>query len=490
MSVPMLGIVSAIVGTTVAICLVPDDPSPKGALFYSGLVMAIGLAVAPAAGAYRDLKSIVRAEHVLVLAPIYWLLLDLLQKAYDLEQIGRAEVIKSFLAIGVFVSAVWVGVWHRPWRLPRSLQRATSYQVKPEVFFVLVILSFVLGMLKFAYACDFSPMEMLTYLGSDRWSAPWSRGALGGWDAFLDHTAYFGYLLPACAVVMANKSGWLSMRTLLTLLLAVIFALFIAQGGSRRNIGVMFGIALLLWMHTQRRLQTRNVAIVAACGVGLLFALQLILEYRNVGLAAVVDKESEVEVQKVGYVHVDDNFYRLAQIVQLIPASHPYTWFQYLAYVLVRPIPRVLWPGKPIGPGFDLAEALRMPGVSLSSSVMGELFVSGGFLAVLIGGWLYGRLASAGDSLISAGTVGAQVAYCAWTMALFTGVRSMLDLVLFTYVILAWIGLVWLVRLLDPVAAAPVSSRAARLGRLTARSRGYNGGVVRRPGRVARPAAR
>ncbi len=40
---------------------------------------------------------------------------------------------------------------------------------------------------------------------------------LGGWDAFLDHFAYFGYLLPTLAVVLAREVGWLNWRTLLTL---------------------------------------------------------------------------------------------------------------------------------------------------------------------------------------------------------------------------------------------------------------------------------
>jgi len=43
---------------------------------------------------------------------------------------------------------------------------------------------------------------MVYYLGQERWAAPWGRGQLGGWDAFLDHLQYFGYLLPVLTVVI------------------------------------------------------------------------------------------------------------------------------------------------------------------------------------------------------------------------------------------------------------------------------------------------
>ena len=82
-----LGIVATALGTFLAVSFIPDDPARRGALFFSALAMAAGLAAAPVAAAIRSPKVLLRAEYLLALAPIYWLLLDLLQGAYPMRGI-------------------------------------------------------------------------------------------------------------------------------------------------------------------------------------------------------------------------------------------------------------------------------------------------------------------------------------------------------------------------------------------------------------------
>jgi hypothetical protein len=142
------------------------------------------------------------------------------------------------------------------------------------------------------------------------------------------------------------------------------------------------------------------------------------------------------------HVRVDDNFYRMCQIIQLIPASYPFVYHKYFIYVMVRPVPRVFWPGKPVDPGFDLPTALGVEGVSYSYSVIGELYMSLGLIGVAIGGWFYGRVAAMARDLLGRGTTqGALVIYSIVVMALFSGMRSILELILVSYVVLAWVAL-------------------------------------------------
>jgi len=142
-------------------------------------------------------------------------------------------------------------------------------------------------------------------------------------------------------------------------------------------------------------------------------------------------------------IRVDDNFYRLAQTAAIFPELHEYTTWRYVLWVAVRPVPRLFWPGKPVDPGFSLPAFNGMRGVSLSSSVIGELFMAGGLGAVGLGGWLYGRLArSLSHFLSEATTPGALIIYSVGLFALLIGVRSMIELVLTSYVVLAWVGLV------------------------------------------------
>src|SRR5688572_24764310 len=315
----LLGMLSTSMATIVAVLLVPDDPSAPGALFYSTLVMSAGLAIGPFAAALRQPKAILRGESLLALAPIYWLLLDLLQGVYSLDYITAEEVRLAFIGIGLFVATFWLGAIRPPWKMPNALTRSVSQEFSLNTYFALAIACFLIGMLNFAIACNFNVFQMVHYLGQERWAAPWGRGQLGGWDAFLDHLQYFGYLLPILTVVISRRSGLRSSRTLVCIVMSIVITLFLAQSGSRRVIGVVAGMALVLWVLDQRQLRIKHLFTTIFAIVALLVALQIMLEYRNVGLGALVgnadtslsSRREKTQILEVQHLRVDDNFYRL-----------------------------------------------------------------------------------------------------------------------------------------------------------------------------------
>lgn len=449
MRTTLLAILSTSMATALSILLVPEDPSTEGALFYPALVMSVGLAAAPLMTALRRPKTLLRGECLLSLAPIYWLLLDLLQGVYGMQDIAPDQVRQAFLAIGIFVVLVWLGAVRRSWKLPKVLISSVSQEFSINTYFALALACFVIGMLNFAVPCNFNVFEMVHYLGQERWAAPWGRGQLGGWDAFLDHLQYFGYLLPVLTVVIGRRAGVRNVRTLFCIGLSVVVALFLAQSGSRRVIGVVGGMALILWVLDQQRLRVKHLLTTVFAIIALLVTLQVMLEYRNIGLSVLVG-QGEVpsgrfekrQILEEQHLRVDDNFYRLCQIIQLIPEQYPFVYHKYLIYVIVRPIPRVFWPGKPVDAGFDLPTVLGVEGLSLSYSVIGELYMSLGLIGVALGGWFYGRIASTASGLLArCRTQGALVIYSIVVMALFSGMRSILELILVSYVVLAWVGL-------------------------------------------------
>jgi hypothetical protein len=444
-----VAILSTVIATTLSILLIPEDPSSEGALFYPALVMSAGLATAPLAAALRYPKALLRGESLLSLAPIYWLLLDLLQGVYGLQDISADQVRLAFLAIGIFVVMMWLGSIRRPWRIPQVVISSVSQEFSINTYFALAVACFLIGMLNYAVPCNFNVFEMVHYVGQERWAAPWGRGQLGGWDAFLDHLQYFGYLLPVLTVVMVRRAGVRNARTIICIAMSIVIALFLAQSGSRRVVGVVGGMALVLWILDQRRLRIKQLLMTVFAVVVLLVTLQLMLEYRNVGLSVLAGK-SEIQsgrlekrqILEEQHLRVDDNFYRLCQIIQLIPESYGFVYHRYLIYVIVRPVPRVFWPGKPVDAGFDLPTALGVEGVSYSYSVIGELYMSLGLIGIALGGWFYGRVAAMASGLLARCTTqGALVIYSIVVMALFSGMRSILELILVSYVVLAWVGL-------------------------------------------------
>ena len=124
-----------------------------------------------------------------------------------------------------------------------------------------------------------------------------------------------------------------------------------------------------------------------------------------------------------------------------------------------------------------------MKGVSLSMSIIGEWYLGWGWPAIFIGGWLHGRLAKAANTLRDAGKASSNpIVYGLAVMVLVSGMRSMLDLIIMSYALVAWWGVN---RLLTRPRARPPIEDPARRRVLPA------GGPLRRHDRVgARPVPR
>ena len=118
-------------------------------------------------------------------------------------------------------------------------------------------------------------------------------------------------------------------------------------------------------------------------------------------------------------------FFGLHKSYFSFPDYHDYVGLQPLYYAVVRPIPRALWHGKPASAGYDLAEMLGMKNVSLTQSIVGELYASHGFLALLIGGFVFGRLAGMLNNLLTQAIGPSRsLIYGLSLMALFASLRS------------------------------------------------------------------
>ena len=113
----------------------PGDHLARGALFWPGFWMCLGILFAPAIS--REPRSIIRAENILALIPVFRVLFDLVQGAYSLEEVESAEVTKAFLAVATFSVALCVGWWIKPWRMPKLVLRTTASQLSQGTPFAL-----------------------------------------------------------------------------------------------------------------------------------------------------------------------------------------------------------------------------------------------------------------------------------------------------------------------------------------------------------------
>ena len=203
-----IGFASSAVALLLALAVFPANPSPPGALTVPALILTAGILLVPVSRAIRRSPDLLGADNLVAFGYVFWLLLDLIQGAYDLRDAPDWAIRDAFIAVGVSASVMWIGVAGRPWKLPNWLGEIASRPMDTRTIAQLVPLCFVLGMFNFAYATSFDVPRMFSYLGESRWSAPWGRGQLGGWNAFADQLQYFGYVLPSLtALLIAGETG-------------------------------------------------------------------------------------------------------------------------------------------------------------------------------------------------------------------------------------------------------------------------------------------
>jgi len=429
-----LGFASTAVGLLVALAMFPDDPTPRGALMLPAIILSVGILLVPILHAIRRSPQLLYAQNLVAVGFVFWLLLDLIQGAYELRDAADWAIRDAFLAIGVSAAAMWAGMAGKPWPVPRWITTVASRSMDTTTVARLVPLCFVFGMFNFAFAVGFDIPRMFSYLGEQRWAAPWGRGQLGGWDAFLDQMQYFGYVLPSLTALLIARRGF-NVQSVFGIVLSGIMLAFLSQGGGRRIIGVTVGAAIIVWIQAQQVLHVRRLVIAAAAAAVMLAGMQFMLNIRSMGYEEFMFRgQSDYD-----YLHVDDNYLRLAQVIEIVPAEQPYVGFKQLWFTIVRPVPRVFWPGKPVDPGFDLPSIVGLRGVSLSTSIIGEWYLSWGWLAVIFGGWLHGRLARTANILREHEEYRTNpIVYGLAVMVLVAGMRSMQDLIIMSYALVAW----------------------------------------------------
>lgn len=431
----ILACLLSLAGTYAAAYVVfPADPTPRGALVASGLVLSIAIVLVPVLRGLSGSASVTNAENFVAFGFVFWLLLDLIQGAYALEEAKDESLRMAVVAVGVSAAAMWIGASSSGWRIPAWVADGVSVPLHAETIAKAVPICFALGMFNFLYAVNFDVAEMFSYVGQQRWAAPWGRGQLGGWESFRDQAQYFGYVLPSLTALLIARRGLLAPQSLFAIACSVVMLVMLSTGGGRRIVGVTVGAALMVWVQANPGTRIRNFLVVTVGVFALAWVAQFMLNIRSGGYEEYAETGSGYD-----HLHVDDNFLRLAQVIELVPLRRPFVEHQQLFFTMVRPVPRVFWPGKPISPGFDLPTEIGLKGASLSISIVGEWYISYGWWAVLFGGWFHGRLAATANRLREMGNqVGNPVVYSLAVMVLMAGMRSMQELVLMSYALAAW----------------------------------------------------
>jgi len=306
-----------------------------------------------------------------------------------------------------------------------------------------------LGHLQMLLAVNFNIFTMIDAFMGPRFSQPWGRNRLGDWRALLYELSMLLYLVPPIAgIIYARRSSYNAFQIGLVTL-GFAFEMFYGFSSGTRNLFISFLVTFLIGyaFAMPKGRQTEMLAVMGGSLAAALVATVMMLNFRTVGLKEwLAGNRPVAEVEKM--VHVDMNLFVISQLVATFPKQHPYLGFEVPYLAIIRPIPRALWPGKPEGMSMSLEQAAGADseGWTVAASFVGEAYVAGGMVAVLITGLFFGcgtawwsRLASSKNS---------ELGILIYASGFFAAAISMRSLFVFTTALLPTIAAIFGARFL------------------------------------------
>lgn len=356
-------------------------------------VTAIGVGISLVLSLFMELRqgrwdNLLRADLVAMVALYYLLFVEFLfpQPQFD-EMVSLSAAIKPAITVCLAAfAAIAVGRHFVSRRI--SHWEIVKAKLPPSSLLILFWCSFGLGFFNMLLAVDFNPVEMVRYFLAPRFAVPWGRGQFGDLNALLWELGAVLYLVPPLAGIILGRRQSYSGLTLLLVLLALSFTFFYGFcTGTRNLIGsylITFIVAYFYATRSWRATIVPGLLVVVIMALATLHAPR----FRGEGLADYLSEEEEAfgPVEEENFF-VDYNFYVVAAITHLFPRNHEYLGWEVPLWLVVRPVPRAFWPGKPDGESVSPQSYLGVTGgTTISATFIGEAYMSAGLLGVIIAG--------------------------------------------------------------------------------------------------------
>lgn len=272
-----------------------------------------------------------------------------------------------------------------------DLPHPSTLGFSPKIIFQLLLFCTALGYFYMLLSVGFNPVEMVEQMLRPRFSQPWSRGRLGGPSALLSELSMLKAAIPAlCALTLAQRRRFSRGKVAFALFIGV-FVLFDGYSSGTRNVFLLYFVTFLAayFLFAPRMNSAKMLVIGVTCAIVAFGAMTSMLATRGNLQAGVV------VVQTGEPVFVDMNLLNIAGLTDVFPARQDYLGLEIPYNMLIRPIPRALWPGKPEGLSVGIEEALGVGDyMTLSATFVGEFWMAGGLWAVGLGSLLLGAIAA------------------------------------------------------------------------------------------------
>lgn len=370
---------------------------------------------------------------------LFWILLDPLQMREGIAEFPNRVIAETLSYVAVFLVMVSLGYQVSPWRgLGKLFERMEDPSDSTRAFFALAVL-YAIGTIPIVYYAEGSLDTFLeTLLAGYNWdTAPgWRRGALGSAADYFFSACFLIYnATPFLALWLLRRASLHPFVKVCLLWVILSVPIFYFFSGSRRLFAFMI-LGMMFYFYTSlpsnRRAKWRILLL--PIPFLLLLAMQFQVAFRAMGFFDADISAVDLSIDKL---HRDNIFFWFLNAVDTMPTLYPFTGEIILSDLLLHPIPRFLWPDKPVALGYPFVDFER-EGATLAISVIGQFYVAQGPLGVILVGLLFGWAARNWDQMIRnapEGSIRSLIYYTAGVLFFVVGIRNFGEIVTQWYTI-------------------------------------------------------
>lgn len=343
------------------------------------------------------------------IAPIWFLYLESLLPGYDAYDYSQPEYrVLAYFWIAVFqflVNFIYVIGWNKGSDISRkSFSFLDHLRLKPMFYVRSTFLVFIIPLVFFFFYYG-SASVLWTAMTAGRLESSNGlliRDSVGSNSSFMLPLTWLWQLTPlfGCIAFIAGRRTHKPLAIMSLLLgLIVIFVFFLS--GSRGTMVFVAAPALFFFIYYNWHRGVRFWVIASVLLIILIGVMELQVRFRGNLLDVLADPAKAARMQGLKSATTfdptqsqrDNNMYLLCLMVKSYPDKYAWEGFNDFFAVLVNPIPRSIWPGKPILNGakdlthqssFVLSGPLTMGTTSLSFSIVGDAYKTGGFIGLLM----------------------------------------------------------------------------------------------------------
>lgn len=440
------GTLALIFGLFLAFSSIGIDQTPSQMARQVAIIVGVAIAFSFWFDNSRGWQNLFRVD-ILCLTALYYL--TLVEFLYPQEQFNQLltpeQTAQALYVLLIAFGSLAIGR-HFNFFKPAPQGWLNFENIPNQALFRLFLISALLGYFYIFLSVDFDPFKVFDALLGPRFGVPWGRGRLGDWRSLLIELKLLVYVIPPLAGIIWNRRQDFRPWQIFLVIAVFAFTLFEGFAGGTRNV-FSSHLATFLggYFLSLKRPNIFNIAIPSAVmGYAMVFATRHMLGFREMGIRRYLETAAYTSERVQDTLSVDYNLNSLALLVDAFPKKHDFLGLEVLFVFATKPIPRVLWPGKPENLSVSIEQILDAKGWTVAATYIGESYMIGGILAVIVISLALGMLASWWSRTAAFNTSG--YGFVINALGFFTGGITMRSLSVLTTSLLPIVALIFIVK--------------------------------------------